>query len=134
MKKYKMTESDLCPRCGQIETVSHLLWECANVKIVWNEYNAFMSKVGQEQELVRSYNSIYTAGNKPSTNIIKIKLIQELIQKERLTHWNSGKMEILVSDLIKMDKYIALKNHEMDRFNKKWKFVSNINNLRVLIN
>jgi exonuclease III len=134
MKKYKMTESDLCPRCGQIETVSHLLWECANVKIVWNEYNAFMSKVGQEQELVRSYNSIYTAGNKPSTNIIKIKIIQELIQKERLTHWNSEKMEILVSDLIKMDKYIALKNHEIDTFNKKWKFVSNINNLRVLIN
>jgi hypothetical protein len=33
-----------------------------------------------------------------------------------------------------MDKYIALKNHEIDTFNKKWKFVSNINNLRVLIN
>jgi hypothetical protein len=42
-------------------------------------------------------------------------------------------MELLVSDLIKMEKYIALKNHEIVKFKTKWKFVSNNNNLRVLV-
>jgi hypothetical protein len=27
MKKYKMTQTDECPRCGLIETAKHLLWE-----------------------------------------------------------------------------------------------------------
>ena len=133
MKKYKMTSTDLCPRCNRTEDVSHLLWECANVRIVWKEYNEFMNKLAQGQDLVESYDDIYTAGNKSGTAIIKIKIIQELIQKDRLTHWNVEKMELLVSDLIKMEKYIALKNHEIVKFKTKWKFVSNNNNLRVLV-
>ena len=128
-----MTSTDLCPRCNQTEDVSHLLWECANVRVVWKEYNDFMNKLAQGQDLVESYDDIYTAGNKSGTAIIKIKIIQELIQKDRLTHWNVEKMELLVSDLIKMEKYIALKNHEIVKFKTKWKFVSNNNNLRVLV-
>jgi hypothetical protein len=32
MKKYRMTVTDECPRCGITETSKHLLWECAHVK------------------------------------------------------------------------------------------------------
>jgi hypothetical protein len=36
MFKYKMIENDKCTRCGQVETVKHLLYECKHSKIIWN--------------------------------------------------------------------------------------------------
>ena len=35
MKKYRMMESDECPRCNMTETTKHLLWECKHVKRIW---------------------------------------------------------------------------------------------------
>jgi hypothetical protein len=100
MKKYKMTQTDQCPRCGQIESINHLLWECPHVKQVWNSFNSFMRKMGDEKEEVKSYNNVYKFGQKSVTTLIKIKVIQALIQIERPKNWNEDRMEALVKDLI----------------------------------
>ncbi len=72
MKKYKMTQTDQCPRCGQIETINYLLLECPHVKQIWNFFNNFVRKMGDEKETVNSYNNIYKFGQKSVTTLIKI--------------------------------------------------------------
>ena len=72
MEKYKMTQTDKCPRCGIRESISHLLWECPHANNIWKEYNNFMIKVGQTRDCVNNYQSIYTTANQPATTLIKI--------------------------------------------------------------
>jgi hypothetical protein len=127
MKRFKMTESDKCPRCGITENINHLLWECAHVKLIWDEFNNLMTEKGYLRELVSNYEDIYSSGLKPSTSLIKIRLIQVLIQMERPKAWNRERMKALVDDLIKLESHIARKNFEIDKFNERWKFMYPIN-------
>jgi hypothetical protein len=120
MKKYKMTNTDECPRCGQTETISHLLWECAHVKDIWNVYNKFMNKLGDEQNVVKDYESVYFFGQNSVGILIKIKVIQALIQIERPKHWNDSTIEKLVKELIDNERYIAYKKYSLGKFLSKW--------------
>jgi len=124
MKKFKMTDSDKCPRCGQTETTEHLLWECIHSQAIWSEYNRYMSLIGQTREIVQTYDKIYTPGNNSGTALIKIKVTQELIQKDRPVHWNKDRMEKLIDELLKMENYIAKKNNFIEKFNRKWIFLT----------
>jgi len=45
-----------------------------------------------------------------------------MIQISRPKSWNKEKMEELVRDLFITEKYIARKNHEVEKFHKKWSF------------
>ena len=120
MKKYKMTNTDECPRCGQTETISHLLWECAHVKDIWNIYNKFINKLGDEQNVVKDYESVYFFGQNSVGILIKIKVIQALIQIERPKHWNDSTIEKLVKELIDNERYIAYKKYSLGKFLSKW--------------
>jgi DNA gyrase/topoisomerase IV subunit A len=117
-----MTQTDKCPRFGITESISHLLCECPHANNIWNEYNNFMIKVGQNRDCVNNYQSIYSTANSPATTLIKIKVIQEMIQIIRPKSWNKEKMEDLVRDLFTTENYIARKNHEIDKFHEKWSF------------
>jgi hypothetical protein len=123
MKKFKMTQTDKCPRCGITESISHLLWECTQANNIWREYNKFLMKTSQQKDCVNDYQSIYSVAKTPATILIKIRVIQELIQMARPTCWNEEKMEALVKDLISTEKYIANKNYTVDKFFKKWKLM-----------
>ena len=123
MKKFKMTQTDKCPRCGITESISHLLWECTHANNIWREYNKFLMKTSQQKDCVNDYQSIYSVAKTPATILIKIRVIQELIQMARPTCWNEEKMEAFVKDLISTEKYIANKNYTVDKFFKKWKLM-----------
>jgi hypothetical protein len=51
MKKYTMTVTDECPRCGITETSKHLLYECAHVRNIWSLFNNLMSKIGKKSTM-----------------------------------------------------------------------------------
>ena len=120
MKKYKMTSTDECPRCGLTETVEHLLWECVHVQQIWNKYNNLIRKMGKEQDLVRNYNNVYRTGPNPISTLIKIKVIKELIQIERPKNWDDNRMESLVKEIINNERYIAKKKYLLGKFLSKW--------------
>jgi hypothetical protein len=116
MKKYKMTDTDKCPRCFESETITHLLWECHHVKKIWELYNSFMIKWGNKEEQVQSYENIYSVGRKPGTTLIKIRIIQELIQMERPKNWSINNLETIVENIIKTKQQIANKNYVISSF------------------
>ena len=37
LKKWKRTESELCPICHQVETVKHIYFECNRIQHMWRE-------------------------------------------------------------------------------------------------
>jgi hypothetical protein len=120
MYKYKMTDTDKCPRCSCTETINHLLWECTHARQIWKLYNKFISKLGNEQDSVKEYDNVYKVGSSPAIALVKIKVIQELIQIERPKNWNNEKMDSLVEELIRNERYIAKNKFLLGKFLLKW--------------
>jgi hypothetical protein len=128
MKRFKMTETDACPRCGITEKLEHLVWGCTHSRAIWEIYNEIMREVfGQNQDCVNSYEDVYEASERPCINIIRLKIIQEMIQIERPTNWNKNKVKEIIINLINIEKYNSIKFKTETKFHKKW---NNFKNLR----
>ena len=121
MVKFKMIESPECVRCGEIETNNHLLYECMYSRRMWNQYNFVIKDMLNSTFEVKRKEDIFNFEIGHIENIIKIRLINELIQIERPKIWTKEKIINMIVDTRNCDKYIAIENnHDMKHFNNKW--------------
>jgi hypothetical protein len=123
MNRYKMTNTDECPRCNQTETTKHLLGECHHSKHIWDLYNDYMIKLDKANSVISEYSQIYKAGETAGITIIKAKIIQEMIQIRRPTNWDTLNLEKVVDELVNIELYNYKKKHCLAQFNTKWKFL-----------
>jgi len=121
MKRFGMTDSDKCPRCGKVENLRHLIWDCTHSSNIWNLYNVMLRGVYPNSiDFVHTYESIFAACETPSTNVIKLKVIQEMIQIDRPKNWNSNKLTQIIRDLISIEKYNSKKLNIETKYRMKW--------------
>jgi hypothetical protein len=122
MFKYKMTDTPNCPRCGSEETTEHLLWECVESKKIWTLHNIILSKNLYSDQKILKYEDLYRTEPSSSVSIIKMKIIQEMIQIERPKNWCMAR---LVNTIIRIrDLEIASSTGPIGRKKKtlnKWK-------------
>jgi hypothetical protein len=123
MKRFNMTVSDKCPRCGEIEDTKHLLWECQKVRPIWELYNSVMQNVKADK--VTSYEDIFVPGENDAVCNIKIKLIQEMIQIERPKNWNIENIKNMIVNLANMENFTSNKNNNLNKYNIKWNQFNN---------
>jgi hypothetical protein len=129
MKRFKMVEDDKCSRCGKQETTFHLLWECEHVQKIWSFFNKLMSNINNISESINNYSDIFKSNKEAATTIIKIKIIQELIQIERPMNWNWDTFKEKIVEIIKIEKYNAVGAKKLDKFDSKWtKITKNLKN------
>jgi hypothetical protein len=121
MKKFKMCDSDKCPRCGMTETMKHLLWECGESRNIWRLFNGMLSEVTNNNCMIRDYNDLYNMPGNAVVNTLKVKIIQELIQIVRPMRWSVENLKTIVADLKNIELYIAIKNNKLHSHNNKWK-------------
>ena len=65
------------------ETSGHLLFECVHVRNIWSFFISLVNQIGNGQECVNNYEDVFQACEVSAINIVKIKIIQTLIQIER---------------------------------------------------
>jgi hypothetical protein len=58
MRKFNMTETMSCERCGMTETQKHQIFECKEAKLFWNAFNRIMELLQQPQSKIFSYNDV----------------------------------------------------------------------------
>ena len=126
MKKYKMVESNECERCNSEETTKHLLWECVHANNIWSIFNVIMSKIGRNTDSVGNYDNIYDIPASPAIAIVKLKIIQEMVQVVRPKMWNMSKMINLIRELKNIESYNAKINRIVNKLNNKWSIFENI--------
>jgi hypothetical protein len=130
MKKYKMTETDSCPRCGLIETTKHLLLECVHAKNIWSLYNTLMTQIGKSCELVNNFEEVVKSCNSPEISIVKVKIIQQLIQIERPMNWDQDKLHTIIREVINIEQYNSNVSRSTEKFNVKWRHMSAVVNIK----
>ena len=126
MFRYKMTPNDKCPRCGEVESTKHLLWECHHVRHIWALFNELARSVGGHRDQAHNYEDVYTAATSAAVNLVKIRLIQEMIQIERPRDWTKLHITKILNELINFDKYNSAKTHSIINFTNKWGALTNL--------
>jgi hypothetical protein len=63
----------------------------------------------------------------PAISIVKMKIIQALIQIERPTNWNREKLLDTIKDLMNVERYNATVSRTINKFKIKWNHFENIN-------
>ena len=121
MKKFRMTDSDKCNRCGEVETIQHLLIECVHSKNIWLLYNEIMLNSKIRDEFVLKYDDIFEVGKFQSSILLKIRVIQELIQIERPKNWSIENIKEIIRKLISYDKYNNNVMADEKKISIKWK-------------
>ena len=115
-----MVSSDKCLRCNETETYQHMLWDCVEAKKVWKSYNDYLGKVNLTQEKIQNYKDIYNTHNTSALSIIKMKIIQEMIQIIRPSGWTIEKIEKIANEMKHLELYNSKTNHNMEKTRRKW--------------
>ena len=105
MFKYKMVNNNKCIRCAEVETYKHLLWECRDVKKIWDLFNEFVSLTNHGEERVQEYGNVFKIGWKAIINKLKIRIIQGLIQIERPKNWTIDNIMKFYNDIKRIESY-----------------------------
>ena len=63
-----------------------------------------MRRTSNESEKVENYADIYKPGLSAEITLIKIRIIQEMIQIDRPKNWNNERMMSVINDLINVEK------------------------------
>ncbi len=127
MFRFKMTNDDKCPRCLQIETMKHMLWECRESTNIWSLLNNKLSEISLESERILEYEDVFKVTNSSAITHIKMKIIQEMIQITRPSGWDKCKINKLILDISNIEKYISVKNKEIRKWDLKWKIFESLN-------
>ena len=121
MFKFKMTDTVECERCGRKETTKHLLLECPFTLMAWKNFNEILEERNLASEKIISYEKILDFEGSSCVNLVKLKLINEFIQIERPRHLTKEKISLLIKQLMSTEKYIAIKNQQLKKFEARWK-------------
>jgi hypothetical protein len=121
-----MTATPNCPRCNQVETSKHLLWECVETKKLWKAYNDVLKEINLDQMNLILYEDLFKTETIPVLMTIKLRLIQELIQITRPTNWNTSRTLNIIFQLRNMEMQNDSSNNMKTL--KRWENFKNLTN------
>ena len=125
MAKFKMVTSSQCPRCNEIETTRHLLWECRESQKIWKLYNEILQRVQLQNMNISKYEDVYRTESVAVVSIIKTKIINEFIQIVRPVNWTIDNIENLVMKIRNIEIYNSIKRNDRNKILKQWKIFEN---------
>ena len=118
---------DICSFCNEErETIEHLFSEC---NVIWNLLNAFKSKLIELNIVDRSFRFddvmlLFGFVNERQDTSFEyvMSVLRYYIYKCRCegSFPSLGAFQTYLSHKLKVEKYIALKNNDIEKFDKKW--------------
>ena len=136
--KIHVRGDDLCSFCkNSPETLCHLFWECVFVQHFWRDFLKFLS-----DELLLEGNTVDYSGSLSYKTVIFSSTDNELFDfllllgkqfiyrtKSENNILSIERFKILLRNNYLSEKYIALKNSEMEKFIIRW---SNLPSIQLL--
>jgi hypothetical protein len=97
-----------------------------HVQNIWNLFNLVMNQINNSQECVLLYENVFKTCDIAAICLVKMRVIQALIQIERPVHWNRSNIVDIIKDLINTEKYNACMSKSIIKFKTKWNILDNI--------
>ena len=77
---------------------------------------------------MNNYENLYRTEDLPILSLIKLKLIQELIQIKRPTNWNKNRTVQIIVSLRNKELYNGELNRDLNKARKRWNNFLHIEN------
>ena len=119
MLRFGMSRNDQCERCGLVETYRHLFWECAESSRVWQAFNEYMIVIGNLHR-VNSYEDVFNIDDSSVISMIKVRVIQAMIQVVRPTGWNAERVRKLALEIRCIELYNVEVYHKNALKKARW--------------
>jgi hypothetical protein len=115
MKKFNMTDTDKCPRCGMVEDTQHQLFECKDSKFMWKLYNNIVTNTHNTECKIENFADVlFTRVQDTSqTELIKTVIIKLNIQIIR-PRYNIQK---ILNEII---RYVRIEIGNKNNNDKRW--------------
>ena len=128
LHKWKMISTDLCSFCNDNrETVIHMLVECSVIQQIWQKvyqycFDVYATKVDINARAIIMNKIHPVAGH--VTNFICL-IAKQYIYRQRCLGKSIKFVELkaLIESIQNVEKYIAIKNDNLSKHNRKWKIV-----------
>ena len=120
MLRFGMSRDDECARCGLKETYRHLFWECREAMKVWYSLNDNVRAIGQPQCEVKGYEDVFRIENVSIVSVIKVRVIQAMIQIERPVGWNQENIRKLAIEVKMIEIYNSVVKGKLEATKRKW--------------
>jgi hypothetical protein len=88
--------------------------------MMWKLYNDFVTSLNFLNENVTEYEQVFRVPERSELTIIKIKLIQKMIQIERPTFWTNSELASMIKEITNIEKYNAIVAKSLTKFEQKW--------------
>jgi hypothetical protein len=89
-------------------------------------FNDFVTHLDLQEEKIQEYDNIFMIGGIGALSIIKMRLIQEMIQIERPVNWTMEKIVTVVNEIRYIEMYNATLSNKLEKTKRKWDKISNI--------
>ena len=120
MLRFGMSIDDACSRCGLKETYRHLFWECEESNRVWKSFNEYIRTIGLHECEVKGYEDVFRVENVGTISVIKVRVIQAMIQIERPVGWTQEKVRKLAIEVKIIEIYNSVAKGKLDATRRKW--------------
>lgn len=118
--KCNLIESSLCDFCSmEIESIDHLFWNCTRSQCFWNELFKWMEDI--DIDINQDKFDVYFHTNNKTVSYILLfakYFIYTCKQNKLLPNIMIFKQKVIAR--IKLEKYTAFRNDEIEKFNKDW--------------
>jgi hypothetical protein len=121
MKRYKMVDTEACPRCGEVETKEHPILTCPHSKKIWQHVFDLINKVHQQKvelNLQSVLNLNHISDSKPMTNIIAHFLHNIYYRPTEMT---VSEIDKRIYDLVTFEIKGSEQKHKKNCQWQKWK-------------
>jgi hypothetical protein len=126
MFRYRMTESANCPRCGETETSRHMLWGCRESRNIWKIFNEILNDQNIQFGQVNIFEDLFATKDLKIVSVIKMKIINEMIQIVRPTGWNKDRLIKILKRLKNIEIYNATKLNKKNITEQRWEIFKHL--------
>ena len=104
--RFKIADSPNCTICGQVESVTHQLFECRNAQRLWNMYNAITGRV------IGTMLDVIICTNRTELEIIKSIIVKHLIQIDRSSGTDYATLKREIKHYYQVEANVNTKNSQ----------------------
>jgi hypothetical protein len=120
---------DKCPKCAQLEDITHYMFECQGTQLLWQQLSRWWAGI-TNQNITFSNRDVMLGLEKRQ---VKIRMQEQLNEIIMATKWkihankqmgeNTCLYQILhsINQMINLYELIANRNHKIQKHEEKWR-------------
>ena len=117
--KWKLLDSNLCRMCEkEVETTDHMIWECASVKLCWNEFEVLIEN---KFKLLVSKCDVYLGGENGLFSLLSSlakKYVYVTVKQEKTPIFQN--YINIITYTRRIEEFISVKNNKFYPFCEIW--------------